>query len=331
MPDVEARDDTEAVVFAWTLDERGGGRRLDLSEAAEELRNAGLSWVHLQGGTTAARDWLKREVSYLDDIILDALLADETRPRSLEYKGGMVLILRGVNTNPDAEPEDMVSLRLWIDEDRIISIERRRVETIHYIDAQLAKGTGPKNAGDFLSLLTGRLFEHLDHALGRLHDRLDALEDQIEAAPDRSMPSQALSIRRAAIMFRRYVAPQRDVLAHLRHSEQSWISPLHRRGFQEDLDQVLRTTEDLDLMRERAQISYEYLNGLLAQKVNKNLYFLSGIATIFMPLTFITGLFGMNVDGIPYAHHPHAFLSICAVTVGLAVLQGLIFKWMKWF
>lgn len=84
-------------------------------------------------------------------------------------------------------------------------------------------------------------------------------------------------------------------------------------------------------MRERSQITYESLNGLLAQRVNKNLYFLSGIATIFMPLTFITGLFGMNVEGIPEAHHPQAFLIICAVTIGLAILQGLIFKWLKWF
>lgn len=323
--------DTDAILFGWTLDEKGGGRRLFAEETAEEIRNAGLSWVHLNASDDSAREWLQKEAAYLDDIILDALLADETRPRTLDYGTGMVLILRGVNTNPDSEPEDMVSLRLWVDEERIISIERRRVETIRYIDGLLSKGSGPRNAGDFLSLLTGRLFEHLDEAIGRRHDQLDALEETIQTKPDNTLRQQALDIRRAAIMFRRYVAPQRDVLAHLRFSEKTWIFDGHRRGFQEDLDQVLRTTEDLDLMRERAQISYESLNGLLAQRVNKNLYFLSGIATIFMPLTFITGLFGMNVDGIPYAHHSFSFMIICIVTIGLAALQALIFKWLKWF
>ena len=324
---------TEAspIIFGWTFDGEGGGRCLAVEETAEEIRNAGLSWVHLNTTGDIAREWLQREAGYLDDIILDALLADETRPRTLDYGNGMVLIMRGVNMNPDEEPEDMVSLRLWVDADRIISIERRPVETIRYIDKMLTKGTGPTNSGDFISILTGRLFEHLDDAIGKRHDQLDALEEKIQTKPDHTLRQEALDIRRSSIMFRRYVAPQRDVLAHLRHSEMAWVLPVHRRSFQEDLEQVLRTTEDLDLMRERAQITYESLNGLLAQRVNKNLYFLSGIATIFMPLTFITGLFGMNVDGIPEAHHPHAFLIICGVTIGLAALQALIFKWLKWF
>jgi zinc transporter len=50
-----------------------------------------------------------------------------------------------------------------------------------------------------------------------------------------------------------------------------------------------------------------------------------------MPLTFITGLLGMNVKGIPAADHPHAFIIICSITIGLALLQGAIFKWKKWF
>lgn len=322
--------DTDAVLFGWTFDGEGGGRRLTPEETAEEIRNAGLAWVHLNGSDDGARDWLQKEATYLDEIILDALLADETRPRALDLGSGMLLILRGANTNPDSEPEDMVSLRMWIDEERIITIERRPVETIRFIDTRMNKKTGPKNAGDFLSMVCGHLFENLDHALGRLHERLDKLEEQIQTKTATDLRSEALDVRRAAITFRRYVAPQRAVLEHLRYTDRSWIDLQDKRGFQEDADQVLRTVEDLDLMRERAQITYDQLTNILAQKVNRNLYFLSGIATIFMPLTFVTGLFGMNVT-IPFSNYPHAFALICGITIGLALLQTIIFKLMRWF
>lgn len=321
----------DEIRIGWTFDGQGGGRRLTTVEMGQELKYTGLTWIHLNANTSDAQDWLESEATYLDRIIIDALLADETRPRTIDFNDGMLLILRGVNTSPDEQPEDMVSLRVWIDRERIITIERRRVQTIRDIDLHIALSTGPKTAGDFLALLTGHLFEHLDESLGRLHTRLDALEEKIMHSPDDQLRLEALDIRRAAIIFRRYVAPQRDVLAHLRLAEHSWIEPYHRRSFQEDLDQVLRSLEDLDLMRERAQITYEALNSALSQKVNRNLYLLSGIATIFMPLTFITGLFGMNVAGIPEAEHPYAFALICGISLLLILVQVLFFRLAKWF
>jgi zinc transporter len=322
---------SNGIVFGWTFDGQGGGRRLEIPAVAEEIRNAGLSWVHLNAAQHGVRAWLQREVTDLDKIILDALLAEETRPRTIDNGDGMLLILRGVNLNPDAHPEDMVSLRMWIDAERIITLERRKVQSIHLIDKELKSGIGPKTSGDFLAMLCGQLFENLDESLGRLNDRLDALEENIVESPGDNQRSETLEIRRAAITFRRYVAPQRDVLAHLRFADQSWLGANHKRAFQENLDQVIRTLEDLDLIRERAQISHDTLDSALAHRVNKNIYLLSGIATIFMPLTFITGLLGMNVKGIPAADHPHAFIIICSITIGLALLQGAIFKWKKWF
>ena len=323
--------DENGIVFGWTINGQGGGRRLDNTEVAEEIRNAGLAWVHLDATHEGTHDWLAQEITCIDSIIIDALLAEETRPRTVDYGDGMLLILRGVNLNPDEQPEDMVSLRMWVDVDRIITIERRHVQTIRNMDDFLKSGVGPRNSGDFLSMLCTQLFDYMDEAQGRLHEKLDALEESILTNPDHSQRASTLDIRRAAITFRRYIAPQRDVLAHLRYAEQTWLEANHKRIFQEDLDQVIRTLEDLDLMRERAQITHDTLNSTLAHRVNKNLYFLSGIATIFMPLTFVTGLFGMNVEGIPFANHPSSFLVICGVTLGLVALQAIIFKVLKWF
>lgn len=319
------------ITFAWTIDGKGSGTRIQNENIAEEIRNVGLAWVHINDSDFEAREWIEREISYLDRIILDALLAEETHPRHIDYQDGMLLILRGVNLNPDQEPEDMVSLRIWIDSHRIITVERRKVRTVREIDERLEEHTGPKNVGDFLSMLTGHLFDHVDDAITRLHDQLDTLEDKLQDNPDSVSQREVSSLRRQAMTFHRYISPQRDVLNHLRFSDRAWLSQIHKRVFLEHWDKVNRTIESLDFLRDRALIVYDELTSLNNTKTNKNLYLLSGITTIFMPLGFITGLLGMNVMDIPGENEPHAFLYITIGTIALGLMMASVFKWLKWF
>lgn len=319
------------ITFAWTFDGQGGGTRIADTQIAEEIQNAGLAWVHVNDTKRSARSWMEKNFSYLDRVIVDALLEEETHPRYLMHNGGMLLILRGVNLNPDEEPEDMVSLRVWIDEHRIITVERRKVQTIHEIDKLLCHNAGPRNAGEFLTMLTDHLFDHMQETMTRVHDKLDRLEDLLIEKPDAVLQRDVTALRRSAMTFHRYISPQREVISYLRHADVHWLTDTHRRDFSEDWDKIKHMLEDLDFLRDRARIIYDELMSITNQKVNHNLYLLSGIATIFMPLTFVTGLLGMNVEGIPGAHDPYAFLIVTGMTIGLGLLLAFIFKWLKWF
>jgi zinc transporter len=319
------------IKFAWTFDGKGGGERITDENISEEIKNVGLAWVHINDEEYEARQWIEREVSYLDSIILDALLAEETHPRYLDHQDGLLMILRGVNLNPDEEPEDMVSLRVWIDQHRIITVERRKVRTIIEVDKNLEKGTGPKNAGDFLTMVTGHLFDHIEDAMIRVHDKLDAVEDMLETRPNEVRQMDVTQLRRTAMTFHRYIAPQRDVIGHLRHAEKPWLTHTHKRGFSEDWDTISRMLENLDFLRDRARIIYDELNSITNQKTNDNLYILSGISVIFMPLTFTTGLLGMNVEGIPGAHDPYAFAIVAVGNIAFGIFLAIVFKLLKWF
>ena len=132
-------------------------------------------------------------------------------------------------------------------------------------------------------------------------------------------------------MYRRYIAPQRDVLAHLRISEQSWMDIVNKRKIQETMDHVIRYIEDLDTIRERAQIVKDELANVLSDRMNKNLYMLSVIAAIFLPLGFLTGLLGINLGGIPGAESQYAFFVFCGILTTVVAIQLLIFKKLKWF
>ena len=322
---------TSPILHACLIGEGGKGTALEGTEIAKKLKAKSLAWVHLDANHPQARSWLMENVSYLDPMILDALLASETRPRMVQVESGVLAILRGVNLNEGARPEDMVSLRMWVDSQRIITLRKRRLMAVQDVRTALENGKGPQDAGSFLSTLLFRLLERMEPVMSRLDDATDALEEQLIDKPDTTFRKQITDIRKKAIMLRRYMAPQRDVVNQLKALDVSWCSALHKRHLQEAADRLTRYVEDLDAIRERAQVIKDELATALSDKLNRNLYMLSVISATFLPLGFLTGLFGINIGGMPGVENAHAFWLFCGVLVVLVLVQIILFKRLKWF
>lgn len=320
------------ILMSYSLTGDGHGEELSEHEVQEAVRSEDtLSWVHLDATSPGCADWLQTNVSYLDPLIVEALLEDETRPRMMQFKDGVLLILRGVNLNENADAEDMISIRLWVDQYRIISIRKRKLRAIADLQANIQQGQGPKNSGDFVTLLTGLLSDRMNPALVALHEATDDIEEQIIESADSKLRQTITDVRKKAIMFKRYMAPQRDAISQIRQANILWLNDHHKSRLLETHNQVIRYIEDLDATRERAQIIKDELASIIADKLNRNMYVLSVIAAIFLPLGFLTGLLGINVGGIPGAENTSAFLIFCGILIVIVVIQVIIFKLKKWF
>lgn len=322
-------NDNSGLVFAFVLDGRGGGSQLDLDGVTTWHPSDGPLWVHLDYTGRAAREWLQN-TSGLDPVIVEALTAEETRPRSLVHKGGMLVILRGVNLNPGDDLEDMVSLRFWIDSDRIVTLRHRRVMAIDELRQDVEAGSGPVNSGGFLEDLADRLVLRMGTVISDVDDAVDALEDKVISEQTYELRQKIADIRRAAISMRRYLAPQRDVMARLHSEKVDWLNETDRMRLREIADRTTRFVEDLDAIRDRATVTQEELNGRLAEQMNKTMYILSIVAGIFLPLGLLTGLLGINVGGIPGTENHWAFTIFCVLLLIVAVGQVLLFKLKKW-
>lgn len=322
---------TSPVIFSYRFDGKGGGKALLGEDISKELKANNPAWAHLDVNSDETEEWLKQNVDYLDSIIIDAILAEETRPRLEEYDEGSLLILRGVNLNPNSDPEDMISVRLWIDRHRIISLQRRELKATTDIEKKLIDGKGPKDAADFMVQLATRLIERIEPVINELDENTDNLEENIIEEPDIKLRTQIVRVRKEAILLRRYLAPQREVINRLRSSEQKWLTKAHKRQLHENYDRIARYVEELDSIRERTQIVQDELQNALSDRMNKNMYVLSVIAAIFLPLGFLTGLLGINVGGIPGAENQDSFYIFCGILITIVIIQVALFKKMKWF
>ncbi len=321
-------DDVEVGV-GYRFGADGAATRLDWSAGSTPRADGEFDWIHLNLRSDAARRWLS-EQSGLEPIIADALLEDETRPRCVPVAGGLVVILRGVNLNPGADPEDMVALRIWAEGGRVITARRRPLIAIRELRAAVESGHGPCSPGDLLVEITQRLIERMAGVLTELNESVDAVEEVLVESPVAEQRSELNSIRRQAIALRRYLSPQRDALARLCSEQVAWISDAQRLRLREVTDTTIRYVEDLEAARERTAITQEEINSRLAEQLNRRMYALSIVAGIFLPLGLVTGLLGINVAGVPGTDNPTAFAIVCGLLLALGGGLVVLFRYLRW-
>ncbi|HEY5623195.1 MAG TPA: zinc transporter ZntB [Gammaproteobacteria bacterium] len=319
---------SQFLICAYLFDGRGAATPLEAEALSSWNPRDGVRWVHLDTESPASLEWLLKKTD-LDPTIAEALVAGDTRPRSVSDEDGLLIVLRGVNTNPGADPEDMVAIRLWIDARQVISSRRRQLLSVQDIRDALEAGTGPRSSGEFLIMLVERLAERIGNVVDGIDDDLDRIElDREEVSLAAS--SELGSLRRQTAAIRRYLAPQRDALDRLYRNPGGFLSEAQANELREQADRITRYLEDLDLARERSMVLREEYFTRLAHDQNSRMYLLSVVAALFLPLTFVTGLFGMNVAGLPGTENVNGFLfSVLAMSV-LAAALLVVFRLKRW-
>ena len=300
------------------------GVALDWDEVKSGARDSEFEWVwiHLNVNSPDAVKWARTQ-TYIPQGAVDALFAAETRPRMTQFDTGLAVYLRGVNHNPGAEPEDMVSLRIWADPKRVITARRRVVKAIADVREIIEKPTsGPKNPGEFVALLASKITKAIEPYVDEVADAIDELEDIVLENSERSVRARLAEARRTAVYLRRYISPQRDAINALSLSDVTLFDPRSRISLRETSDAVTRMTEEIDAALERAMILHEQIMDQRSEEMNRNMLILSTATVVFLPLHFLVGLLGINVGGIPGADDPLAFWVVLGIslTIGTALI-----------
>lgn len=292
--------------------------------------SADLVWLHCDGREAAVQTWLEAQDD-IPEIARAALRASETRPRSDQIGKGAIINMRGLGRTPDDDPDALVSVRFWAEQGRVISLSYRTPVAVDGVVGDFMEGA-IRDPGDLITAFATRITATLDPEVALLGDQLDDIEASLSENIARELRRRVSRIRAEAIAYRRFVAPQRTALENLAISSCHWLDDHDRLHLREAADRFARMAEELEAVRERAAIVHDELTDLRGELMDARALLLSIVALIFLPLTFITGLLGMNVDGIPYAHEPWSFWGVvgfCAF-IGLAVLGWFVrARWVR--
>ncbi|GAB4163265.1 MAG: zinc transporter ZntB [Rickettsiaceae bacterium] len=323
--------------LSWLVDSfyvHDDGTIEDRMELKLELYNksTGYGWIHLGGKSPETRDWLLGN-SGIEEIWIDALLAKETRPRFVKISSDSFFInLRGINSFNKEEPEDMISIRLYITKNQIISTKMRDLKAVDKLKKDFLTDNLPKTTSEFLLGLIEHINDEIETTIIEIHNEIDDLEELALTEHDKDFRQDVIDIRRQMIIFRRYLFPNLDVLHQLLVMDSFFETDSElRSNLLESGHKMTRFTEEIVSIRERAQVVHEELNNHLTERLSASTNKLSVVATIFLPMSFITGLFGVNLAGIPGAEGSNSFAIFAIVTLAILIIQILIFRWFKWF
>lgn len=317
------------LLHALLLDGQGGAKSLDLEAIQHWRPEAGELWLHFDYTEADVRQWFEAE-SQLDEAMIDTLLSGGSRPRFSPQENGVFIAWRGVNLNPKSDPDDMVALRLWRDENRLISTRNRKLLAVREVVLALEKGKGPCSTAEILVELASSMTRKIGRVLEDFDDQMAELEESVIESNQMTLRSELSGFRRQVISLRRYMTPQKEALLGFSLEKLAWLNQSERTYLREVVDRMTRHLEDLEALRERAVVAQEELQNRISEELNSRLYVLSLITAIFLPLGFFTGLFGVNVGGMPGVENSHAFWYLTTVMGGLVVLQISYFRWKRW-
>lgn len=313
-------------ITTYYLDGQGGAST-DLPAHEDDK---GLIWHHLRYTDVVARNWIKGRDELSERAKL-TLLDNETRPRAEIEEQQVILCLRGINFNDENNPEDMISIRVWMNQTTVISTSNQISQSVRRVRADLEKRVGPKCAEQLLLSLVEKLAELTDDFVDKMDLKIDDVEDALEDLSLTEFTPQMNQMRRQIANIKRYLLPQKEAIDKLYRTKTKFFSESFYDQIYIYVDKFMQLIERLDLMRERALMLQEHFIANISHQQNSRLYLLAIISAIFLPLTFLSGLFGMNVAGLPGVEEPQAFNYVIVFSVVLTVILLIWFKKSKWF
>ena len=327
-------DDTETdtpLLFARVLDGKGGGRPI-LWEEIQGWKPASpeeVLWMHLCRNRDGVQHWLETELA-IPEPTAELLVSDQTRPRAFTEGDTLVATLRGINFNPGAEPEDMISMQVWCDGPRLVTLRRHPLQTPREVLAKIDRGRGPPDAGATITLLAELLIARMSQSIVDMNNVLDAMEEEDLDDDPEGLLSRISTIRRNCLSLKRHMAPQHEALEQISRDAPPWFEDHDRREIAESIARLCRYLDDIDISKESAVVLQDELRARSLASNEHATYMLTIVAGIFLPLGFLTGLMGINVGGMPGVNDGNAFWVVVGVCVGVMALQLFLFWRWKW-
>jgi Mg2+ and Co2+ transporter CorA len=307
----------------WGFDLRQGqAAQIDVDDPrpGETLR-----WLHFGLSNHGTRQWIERQDD-LPETVCELLLSPETHQRALIDQGVIGCVFHDFERDFDISSTNRLGpLRIALTGTRVVTVRLHPMRAADALRRALTNGAGVDGPADALELLVGVIAENAAQVAFALSTQVQAAEDALLEGREPPTPRDTIAIRRRLAQLHRMVDGMRRVIQRL---EQDAELPEAVAPTVEQLAQRLQAIDE-DIMAAQAQIRLlrDEIEALEAQRTNQNLYILSIVTALLLPATLVTGLFGMNTGGLPFADGPYGTLHATLLAGGAALATYL---WLRW-
>ncbi len=318
----------DGVVFAWEIGSHASGevaaRDIDhvLSDPEKSL------WLHLNLSNARVQRWI-RQTPHLPETLKEAILDEVNRSRMEtveEFGDGLMMVMNDYRIGLTKSDDDEETGTLWAIMTPHLMVSLRAhplltTDTLRHLLRQ--RRINPDNIAALYHEMIEERANHLRRRTDQLSDEMDALEENLLTG-DRLPEHETLGrLRITCSRLRRHYAPELTALRRLIRHRPAWFSEDDNDKLREQIDQLAFLVDEVSNLHERAKVLQDELSAHVAEFNAKNLQVLSVMTVIFLPMTLVTGVMGMNMEDLPGLEHSFWVVMLIMFGAGLAVYLGL--------
>lgn len=276
-------------------------------------------------------------------LVLEDILTDQ-RPKVEDYEDYVYIVLKMIyfNEKKEGEHEDDESDEDLIDADQVslilgpnfvISFKDKEVDVFDPLRDRLRTGKGRirRMGADYLAYtMIDAVVDHYFIIMEKLGEMFEDLEDDVVASPEKENLPDIYELKRNMLFLRKSVWPLREAISKLQRSDSPIITESTKIYLRDVYDHTIQVIENVETFRDMSASLLEMYLSSLSNRLNEVLKVLTIISTIFIPLTFITGLYGMNFRNMPELESPYGYPMVVILLIIVGSVMLLFFKKRRW-
>lgn len=303
----------------------------DVQSVRDGLAEGSLYWVDLEAPTETEEEILW-EIFDFHPLAIEDCIQEHQYPKVDDYGKYLFITIHAVDFSKSNGNFETTELDIFLSEKYIITYHSRPLQSVTQMQVRMREGAILSDASP--AFLTYHILDALAKnylpAMQDFEKRLNRLEEQIIKEPQNRILDNIFDLKHELLSLKRIIGPQRDVLNRLSRSEFKLVDPAVSIYFRDVYDQISRFADLTESYRDVILLALDAYMSATSNRLNEVMRTLTLISTIFLPLTFITGLFGMNFDVIPWSTHQFGFYGTVLITVIAGFAMYLYFRFKKW-
>lgn len=304
----------------------------DVTTCRKSLADPTITWVHVQGDLPPEKLKILGEQFGLHSLALEDVLHKLQRPKTEVYGRELFVVMAAPRRVDDVVVISQISL--FLGSHYIITFAEGDEDPFQPVRARLLASPQrfqERGVGYLFYTLVDLVVDLGFPVLERLGDEIADMELVLDVAPDREVLPRVHRLKRDLVLLRRFLWPQRELVSQLNRDERGFFTPESKVYLRDCYDHAMQMMDLVETYREMAGNLLELYLSSMSNRLNEAMRVLTVISTIFIPLSFLVGVYGMNFEVMPELKWRWGYPAVWVVIVTVAVSMLVLFRKKRWF
>ncbi|MFC1721713.1 magnesium/cobalt transporter CorA [Patescibacteria group bacterium] len=297
------------------------------------VKDDSITWINITG--VHDEEIIKRigKIFGISSLVLEDIANTTQRPKLEEFPDYLFMVLKMAYPEKGTDSTAVEQVSLLVSENYVISFQEREEDVLEILRERIRKGEGEirDRGSDYLAyLILDVIVDNYFPVMEDIGEQIESLEEKLLKSADRKLLNEIYRMKQKIVIMRQAIWPMRDLVHNLEKSKHQLISDRTREFLSDAYDHTLQISEAVEIFRDMVSGMLDLYLSTSSNRMNEVMKVLTMFAAIFIPLTFIAGIYGMNFRSLPGLQSDWGILGVFGSMAALVIVMIIYFKAKKW-